>query len=171
MAGVMCAFQIKNLADTFWYGDGVVFVVHHVVTISVAVLSMQPYSHFYGTFFFGVSEASTAVLSVLANFDEQHGLLELATNYPTLKLLTGALFIVSFVLIRCVLWPVLTYFYVKDALLVLEAHEAHNARIVWTFVVALSVLSVLQVIWLGEIGATVRKELAPLFAPAKSKAH
>ena len=73
LAVVMFAFQIKNLADTVYFGDGAVFVVHHVVTLTVALFALHPYSHLYGSFFFGVSEVSTTVLAVVALFDAEHG--------------------------------------------------------------------------------------------------
>ena len=47
--------------------------MHHLITGSVAFCALGPYAHMPGIFFFGISETSTAVLTIVANFDDQHG--------------------------------------------------------------------------------------------------
>ena len=45
--------------------------------MTVALFALHPFSHLYGSFFFGVSEASTTILAVVALFDAEHGVPEL----------------------------------------------------------------------------------------------
>ena len=160
----MFGFQAKNLVDTVIFKDGIVFVVHHIVTMTVALFALHPYSHLYGSFFFGVSEISTTILAVLALFDGEFGVPELESDFPNLRLAIGTLFAASFVVVRCMLWPYLTFFYCKDALEILEAGDGvHSPLLVKVFMGGLIILSIMQVIWLGEICAKVYEEvLEPL---------
>ena len=119
LSAVMFGFQAKNLVDTVVFKDGIVFVVHHIVTMTVALFALHPYSHLYGSFFFGVSEISTTILAVLALFDGEFGVPELESDFPNLRLAIGTTFAASFVVVRCMLWPYLTFFYCKDALEIL----------------------------------------------------
>lgn len=92
-AVAMLAFQCKNLLDTLIYGDGPEFVAHHVVCILVAVGVLQEgFLHLYGIFYFGLSEISTALISALAAFDADHGVLALGDHFPTAKLVVGLAF-------------------------------------------------------------------------------
>lgn len=164
LSAVMFGFQAKNLVDTVVFKDGIVFVVHHIVTMTVALFALHPYSHLYGSFFFGVSEISTTILAVLALFDGEFGVPELESDFPNLRLAIGTLFAASFVVVRCMLWPYLTFFYCKDALEILEAGDGvHSPLLVKVFMGGLIILSIMQVIWLGEICAKVYEEvLEPL---------
>lgn len=171
LAAVMAAFQLKNLADTIAYSDGAIFFVHHVITVTTAVLALHPFAHFHGTFFFGISEISTTVLALLTNFSSDHGVPALEADYPETRKFVGALFAASFFLIRGLLWPVLSYFFVADCLHVLR-HEsqAHDRGVVWLFVAMLATLSVMQVLWLGQVGLGVYREIClPLMQPSRAK--
>ena len=44
----------------------------------------HPFLHFYSSFFFGISEVSTAILCALVLFDEQRGIPGLGKAYPIL---------------------------------------------------------------------------------------
>jgi len=169
LAVVMFAFQIKNLADTVYFGDGAVFVVHHVVTLTVALFALHPYSHLYGSFFFGVSEVSTTVLAVVVLFDAEHGVAELERDFPTLRVAIGGLFAVSFAFVRCVLWPYLTYFYCRDALDVLaDDPQIHSPFLVKLFMGGLLTLSVMQAVWLFQIVERMYVEIKALLKPKKA---
>jgi hypothetical protein len=70
---IQVSYEAKNLVDSFVFGDGIVFIIHHISTGVLAVFALHPYLHIYGSFFFGISEVSTAVLCVLACFDDSRG--------------------------------------------------------------------------------------------------
>jgi hypothetical protein len=111
-----------------------------------------------------VSEVSTAVLCLLANFDPKHGVPGLDAAYPSVKLALGGAFVALFVLCRCVLWPLYSYGFGRDVALALSnpADERTRSRRGWMrfFLVSLGGLSVLQVAWLGQILAVAREELS-----------
>ena len=56
----LCAMQVgyemKSCIDVLSYGDGVLFLVHHMMASSLAVLAFNPYCQLYANFFLGVSE-------------------------------------------------------------------------------------------------------------------
>ena len=159
LSAVMAAFQFKNLADTVYYNDGFVFVVHHILTVIVASNALAPFAHFHGTFFFGVSETSTTLLAFLANFDKDHGIKALEQNYPGTRKVAGGVFAVSFLVVRGILWPFFSYFFIQDALAVLRNDDAHNVSVVYGFVATLATLSLMQLLWLGQIALVVYDEL------------
>lgn len=171
LAAIMAAFQVKNLADTLIYNDGAVFFVHHIITVTTAVLALHPFAHFHGTFFFGISEISTTVLALLANFDRQHGVPRLEAEYPAARLFIGMLFASSFVVIRGILWPIFSYLFIRDCLYVLRTDTAHDRAVVWGFVVMLLTLSCMQAIWLVQIVLTIHGDvIRPLICRRRLKA-
>ncbi|EEC48296.1 predicted protein [Phaeodactylum tricornutum CCAP 1055/1] len=159
------AYQIKNLYDTIAWNDGPEFIFHHIFSLITAWGALYPSSgHIYTIFFFGLSEISTAVLCLLANFDDIHGVPGLGEAFPIIKVAVGAAFVVLFILCRCILWPIFSYYFCRDVLTALRAtpnDPRTNARRGWLkfFLVALSGLSVLQVAWLGQIFVIAQEEL------------
>ena len=64
----------------------------------------------------------------------------------------GVAFAVLFVIIRIVIWPVISYYFWIDSLALLEAPESlHSFPVVYTFLVFNVGLTVLQFAWLAEI--------------------
>jgi hypothetical protein len=117
----------------------------------------------YVPFYFGVSEISTAVLCLLANFDDIHGVPGLADAFPMVKVVLGGLFAVLFVICRVFMWSTVSYFYCRDAWNALKngSDPRLKGRKNWfryTFV-SLSLLSLLQIIWLAEIARVGKEEL------------
>jgi TLC domain len=156
-------YQVKNLVDTIVWNDGPEYVFHHVFSLITALGAMFPgCGHIYTLFFFGLSEISTAVLCILANFDDKHGVVGLGSAFPTLKVLFGAVFVVCFILCRCVLWPLLSYHFCSDILHGLKSCDPralHRRGWMKFFLVSLSGISVLQVAWLGQIFILGKQEL------------
>jgi TLC domain len=169
-ATVFLAYQVKNLHDSYVWDDGAEFLAHHVFSIVTAWGCLYPgCGHYYAVFFFGVSEISTAVLCLLANFDPTHGVPGLDVEYPLVKVALGAAFVALFVLCRCILWPMYSYRFGRDVLHALRVGSdggdpRTEARKYWMyfFLVSLGGLSVLQVAWLGQIFLIAQEELAKM---------
>lgn len=160
---VMTSFQVKNLLDTLRWRDGPEFVAHHIATIVVGVCcDAAAFCHLYGIFYFGISEVSTAFVSTLAAFDPQHGVPALSEHLPLTKAILGGGFIVSFLVIRIIIWPIVSWALVNDTLVVLNAGTAHSAPVVAVIMTMLSGLTILQFVWLGEIIRRVRDEFAQI---------
>ena len=168
---VMFAFQWKNLLDSVYFDDGLIFVIHHSVVIVVSLFALHPFSHLYGSFFFGVSEVSTTVLAIVALFDAEHGVEELERDFPNTRLVIGGVFAVSFFVVRGIIWPYLTYFYCRDGFRILDNDpDIHSRFLVKLFMGGLLTLSVMQVIWLGQIVLKLREELGGMLSSSKAKA-
>jgi len=165
----MVAFQVKNLADTLRWSDGPEFVAHHIVTILVGIVNFEgSCCHLYGIFFFGLSEASTAIIGVLAAFDPALGVPNLDRHFPIAKQLLGAAFVLSFLVIRIAIWPVISWQMCSDCLAVMADGTAHVPAVLWTNMLMLGGLTVLQFYWLNEIRLRASEEVRALMAP---KAH
>lgn len=157
------AYQVKNTYDTIVWNDGILFIMHHLLTLFTAWGALvQGSAHFYVSFYFGVSEISTAVLCLLANFDDEHGVVGLAEAFPLTKVVLGGTFAVLFVICRVFMWSTVSYYYCRDAWNALSGSDPRLlGRRTWlrfTFV-SLALLSLLQIIWLVEIGRIGKIEL------------
>jgi hypothetical protein len=148
-------YQIKNSYDTVIWNDGALFVIHHILAFSVAWGALFPGSAFYyGTFYLGFSEASTTALCLLSNFDDEFGVKGLGDAFPLAKAVLGGIFAALFIICRVVLWSTVSYYYVKDVTAVLKTDDPRLVgRKAWFKFTrfALGILSILQIIWLGEI--------------------
>jgi hypothetical protein len=112
---IFLSYQIKNLYDCIVWNDGPEFVFHHIAAGLAAYAGMYPgHSHFYAVFFMGISEISTMILTLLSNFDDNHGVPGLGEQFPQVKVALAACFVVAFVLCRTIIWPVATYHYLLD---------------------------------------------------------
>jgi hypothetical protein len=156
------AYQLKNTYDTIVWDDGIIFVIHHVLTLFTTWGALQGNAHFYAIFYFGFSEISTGVLCLLANFEDEHGVVGLGDAFPMVKVCLGAIFTVLFVICRVFMWSTVSYYYCRDAWNLLGGSDprldGHKTWFRFTFV-SLSILSLLQIIWLVEIGRVGKEEL------------
>ena len=169
---VFLAYQVKNLYDAIVWSDGPEFCAHHVVSGIAAWGAMYPgLGHCYAIFYMGVSELSTMVLVVLANFDDTgHGVAGLAEAFPGAKIFWAAVFVVFFVICRCVMWPIVSYYFIVDALAALKNEEDKKAKkyplrlwfYAWIFI--LGSLTLLQFVWLGQIVYMGKAEIDKMMA-------
>lgn len=159
-------YQIKNLHDSFVWNDGPEFLFHHVFSLVTAWGAMVPgCGHFYTIFFFGICEISTGVLCLLANFDDEQGVPGLGDALPMVKVVLGAIFVTLFIIFRCILWPIHSYYFSRDVLLALSGTDPRAVqRRGWLkfFLVSLTGLSILQVAWLGQIFVIAKEELTKI---------
>jgi hypothetical protein len=162
------AYQIKNLYDTIIFDDGIIFIFHHVFSAITAYGCMSPkIANYYPFFFVGLSEISTAVLCLLANFDPVHGVAGLDVAFPTLKIVFAALFVVTFLICRVVVWPVLSWHFQEDMFNTIRNH-GDDPRVIarkgwfYFFIISNGSLTLLQFLWLFEIFATVHREMVAM---------
>lgn len=157
------AYQVKNMYDTVAWNDGIVFIIHHICAgLTAYGAAYQGVGNFYSFFFLGLSEISTGVLCVLANFDDVHGVPGLGDAFPTAKIIIAVLFVILFLLCRTIIWPLFGYYFLRDA------HAAYKSGVDYGFgrklyirflVINFIVLTVLQIIWLGEIIVMAKQEI------------
>lgn len=149
-------YQVKNLYDSYVWNDGIEYLGHHIFSIFTAWVAIGPYfCHFYAIFYFGISEFSTFILCILANFDDKQGVPGLGDAFPVPKMLVGVVFVVLFILCRCIIWPMFSYHFCQDSYMALKELDARTtvvrARWLKFLCVSLTFMSVLQVAWLGQI--------------------
>lgn len=141
-----------------------IFIAHHLFAGMTAWYGMYPgVASMYGLFFMGISEISTCVLCLLANFDPQFGIDGLDKVFPLTKVALGVVFVVLFIICRVILWPIYSYHFLLDAKMLLkrdsalETNEKKNALKI--MIISNLFLTVLQVAWLGEVIMTAKVEV------------
>ena len=105
------------------------------------------------------------VLCLLANFDDEHGAVGLSDAFPMFKIVLGGIFATLFVICRVFMWSAFSYHYVRDTLNLISGSDprAERHKLWFRFtVVSLSSLTVLQIIWLGDIVRIGKEELEKL---------
>ena len=169
------AYQCKNMHDTIKWNDGIIFVLHHILAGATAWSGLYPgVASVYALFFMGISEVSTCILCLLANFDEELGVKGLDQAFPLTKVLLGIAFSITFILFRIVLWPIFAWHFVSDVRMTLKREEgvvdqhgqgpSRSARNTLKFMlISVCGLSLLQMLWLGEIISVAKKEIPALF--------
>ena len=156
---------MKNLYDSYVWDDGAIFLAHHVFAGLTAWAGMYPgVAGIYGLFFMGLSEVSSCALCLLANFDDTFGVVGLGDAFPMTKVFMGVAFAILFILCRIVLWPIFAYHFLSDSFAVLRRNSAQFETKTIKMVLSLMIVSnlgltALQILWLGEILATVREFL------------
>lgn len=161
------AYQVKNIHDSWYWNDGAIFIAHHIFAGMTAWFGMYPGTgSMYGLFFMGISEISTCVLCLLANFDPKLGVIGLDQAFPNTKIALGVAFVILFIICRIIFWPIFTYHFLLDSLQVLKrksARETKEVRFALKMMVGSSVgLTALQILWLGEIIVTAKEEISAL---------
>jgi len=160
---IFCTYQVKNTVDTIIWNDGLLFLFHHMFTILTTWGPfMRGTSHFYAVFYFGISELSTAILCLLANFDDDHGVIGLGSAFPATRAIIGVIFSVIFIIVRVLMWSTFSYYYCKDCWNILHSNDPRldGTKLYFRFTgFSLAFLTFLQIIWLGEIGRIGKEEL------------
>jgi len=148
-------FQAKNTYDTIVFNDGPEYLVHHVLALMAAWSGMYPGGfHIYGLFFMGISEISTFVLCLLANFDDQHGVVGLGEAFPALKISVGLLFVITFIICRVIMWPFFAFHFIRDGWNALKnkSPQSEERKVyIWALLISNIGLSLLQVLFLQSL--------------------
>ena len=160
------AFQLKNFADSWKWNDGPEFLAHHILAAASAGGGLLPLPtfQFYAVFYMGLSEFSTAILCLLANFDDDHGVVGLGDAFPNAKAVLGAMFAFLFLLIRVIAWSIFTYKYYQDIRIISKSDSKYQARrhFIRFNNFSLGLVTVLQLVWLFEVLRVCKLEMTKL---------
>lgn len=141
-------------------------VIHHIFAGLACWGGMFPgCCHFYAIFYFGLSEISTAILCLLANFDDNFGVIGLDKVFPKTKIVLGALFVTSFIFFRCIMWPFVTHHFWKDTSRALTSNNplaAARKNFLHLLRFCCAGLSLIQFVFVAMIVQTGKEELAKL---------
>jgi hypothetical protein len=122
-------------------------IVHHFLTMALAVLALRPvpFAHYYDIFFAGVCELSNVPLAVMEAFKTMPAARPM---YPRLYQRASSLFTLSFVVLRLVYWPLVSWRFWAATLAALRAGVPHaDASALIFYLVANGCLTALQVGW------------------------
>ena len=125
---------------------------HHFVTGSLAYFGLHPYLHYYGMFYFGIAELTNIPLTIMDVFKYfKHW----ADKYPTLNSIIRTTFGVSFILLRLIMWPILSAPFWEGSLTMLYNGTAHSPFVVAYFLAANLFLTGLQFLWGQKIVSSI----------------
>ena len=102
------------------------------------------------------------VLCLLANFDDEHGVVGLGDAFPMTKVVLGGMFAVLFIICRVLMWSRTSYFYCQDAYNTQKGSDPRLKGYKTWFqftLFSLGFLTFLQIVWLAEIGRVAKEEL------------
>ena len=125
---------------------------HHFVTGSLAYFGLHPYLHYYGMYYFGIAELTNIPLTIMDVFKYfKHW----ADKYPTLNSIIRTTFGVSFILLRLIMWPILSAPFWMGSLTMLYNGTAHSPFVVAYFLLANLFLTGLQFTWGQKIVSSI----------------
>jgi hypothetical protein len=125
-------------------------------------MGWHPFLHIYAAFYLGISELSTAVLCLLVVFDKEKGIPGLAERYPTTTTLIGVTFAILFTAFRVIMWPWVNYYFWTDMWTMHQSSESfHNDFNAYFFLAVNVFLTILQLVWFGEIVTKAKELLFP----------
>jgi hypothetical protein len=121
---------------------------HHIATGSLAYFGLHPYVHYYALFFFGFSELTNIPLTMVDIFKYFP---ELKDNMSIVNEVCRVTFAVSFIAIRIIMWPIVSYQFWLDSFDLLQTGAAHSNFVVGVFLGANIFLTGLQFLWGSKI--------------------
>ena len=132
-------------------------IAHHIVTGSLAYLGLHPYLHLRGLFFLGIAEVTNIPLTL---FDVCKKFETIGKNKAGAKTFlheaSQAVFAISFIIFRLILWPYHCYFFWTGSfdLIMYGKHgseQVHSRAVVIYFLISNVFLTGLQVFWGKQI--------------------
>jgi hypothetical protein len=91
------------------------------------------------------------MLRILANIDDKHGVVGLGDTFPLAKVIIGIIFVVLFISCHAILWPIVSYYFTRDAVTCLNGNNPQVTKrlfVIKVHCVYLLGLSILQLSWL-----------------------
>jgi hypothetical protein len=137
---ILCIF-CKDLNDPAMIG-------HHAVTGFLAYFMLAPYAQYQTFFFSGIVEISNLPLTLMDIFKYFP---ELANAYPTINSLSRNSFGILFIILRLLIWPVLSYSFVKGSIELILNRKSHSNFVIGFFVFSNLFLTGLQFYWGSKI--------------------
>lgn len=121
------------------------FIGHHAVTLALGVMSLHPWCHYYGIFFFGVASTSSIPLCL--------GEMLNAIDLPGAADLAKPAFVLLFFTIRTAYWPYVSLGFWRDSLWALASpmKRVHSYAAYVLLLLANIFLTGLQVMWTIQI--------------------
>lgn len=160
MAILMLAYQSWNFGLCAYLKDyrTAESLGHHSVTAILSYFAIFPFVPYYVLFFIGVAEMTNIPLSV---FDALK-FMKLKDEFPKLYTYSRVIFAVSFLIIRCGWWPIVSYDFWKN-MLGTGVFQMHSPFVGIFFLIGNAFLTALQFLW----GSKIVKALLGMFGTKK----
>lgn len=148
----MFSYQVWNVVLCFVLSDlfEPFFIGHHSVTAILAFFGTNPYVHYYGLFFFGVAELTNIPLTFVDVFKYFP---EMKVKFSMVNEVSRVVFALSFIILRLIIWPIVSYEFWKESVNLVQTGEAHSNFVVIFFLFANLFLTGLQFLWGSKIFA------------------
>ncbi len=130
---------------------------HHLVTICVQYFGFNGFLNSYAYFFIGFTEISNVFLAIV---DIPRFVPEFSENWPLFYQINKLLFASSFIILRNILWPIISYPCVIDLFQLIKNGNAHSEVVVGLFLFATAVLTYLQFNWGYRLVLLMYKQLS-----------
>mmetsp|Transcript_555 Transcript_555/g.856 ORF Transcript_555/g.856 Transcript_555/m.856 type:complete len:265 (+) Transcript_555:110-904(+) len=163
MAQLMFAYELFNTLSSILVPQyrTAEFLGHHMCTTLIAKLSQTHGPEFYGLFYFGIASLSSPALCVVDFL--RHGPPVLADTFPTIKIISGAVFALSFFAVRSFAWQLVSLVFWHDTIMNLRnPPEGGGTWRPYLIMLLLSntFLGGLQLVWTKRIWSTLMKTLS-----------
>jgi len=163
MASVTIAYEIYNTAAVLCVHEycNAPLIGHHSTCLVLGLMSMHPFCHYYGIFFFGLTALSSVPLALIELFQ--------CAGMPGAQEACRVLFCVVFLVFRTFYWPLESYKYWRDALAALGGAVPVHSHAAHLFLLLSNVgLTGLQFFWTSLIAKGIAEKLAPPTKGAKA---
>jgi hypothetical protein len=142
----MFVFQGYNTIFSLFFKQtrDTVMIIHHVSAVLTSVVAMAPFLQHDAFFFFGMAELSNIPLTWI---DLTRQMPSLRENYKQVHAFFQLFFVIVFLLIRCVIWPVRVLFVMYRISLFVYRGLIHSVPVAYGFMGTTMLLTALQLVW------------------------
>ena len=138
-------FEIYNTLAVILFSDyrTFAFIGHHATTLLLALFGFNPsLLHYYGFFFFGIVQISSAPLALAEVFT--------LFNASSLHAASLGVFAISFLIVRSIAWPIVSIRFWRDTMVAMQTSERSLGPLAM-YLAANVFLTGLQVVWTGSV--------------------
>jgi hypothetical protein len=146
----MISYQFWNFLLCLFNADlrDPAMIGHHLVTGSLAYFGLHPYLHGRGMFFFGFAEFTNVPLTFVDIFKYFP---EMKERFSLVNEVSRVVFALSFIIIRLIMWPYVSYQFWIGSYELLSTGTAHSTFVVSFFLISNIFLTGLQFLWGSKI--------------------
>jgi hypothetical protein len=142
----MLVYQLWNLIACLVHNEyrDIPSLGHHIVTAGLAYCGFNPFAQYYALFYFGIAELTTIPLNFVNTFKNVP---QLAQSYPAFYQHCRTVFAISFLLIRTIWWPIVSYGLFLACVDLISSETAHSVPVICYFLFSNLFLTSLQFYW------------------------
>jgi hypothetical protein len=162
----MLVYQTYNALTGLCLAEfrGHIMLVHHLLTLALAYLSFTPYVQYSAVFFFGVTEITNIPLTI---GDVYKFFPEYKIVFPNLYMGSKWLFYALFIIVRMVIWPVVSFEFWRVSIHLLINEAAPSPAMTIFFLVTHVLMTILQIVW----GIRIIRLIANAFDVCRTKCN